>query len=149
MRIVLDTNVLVSGLLSPAAPPGRIVDLVTGLRVAVLHDDRILAEYRDVVARPRLQIEAREAAAVLDVIEREGIHVVAPPLAFTLPDPDDICFLEVAAAADADALVTGNVRHFRPAEGDPDIPVMTPAEFVSRWLQHESGTEPHRPDLAE
>lgn len=145
MRIVLDTNVLVSGLLSPGGPPGRIVDLVTALRVALLHDDRILAEYRDVTARPRLRIEPAEAVAVLEIIEREGIHVAAPPLAATLPDSDDVCFLEVAVAGAAEALVTGNVRHFQPAKGDPGVPVLTPAEFITRWLREESQLPPAHP----
>ena len=53
MRIVLDTNVLVSGLLSPHRPPGEIVRLVSGGLVSLCLDARIVAEYRDVLARPR------------------------------------------------------------------------------------------------
>ncbi|CAN5902596.1 putative toxin-antitoxin system toxin component, PIN family [soil metagenome] len=141
MRIVLDTNVLVSGLLSPGGPPGRIVDLVTALRVLVLHDDRILAEYREVLARPRLGIRTVEAAAVLDLVERDGILVSAPPLAIDLPDPDNLPFLEVAIAGRADALVTGNERHFVLSGREPPIPVTNPASFLTLWLLREHASE--------
>ena len=133
MRIVLDTNVLVSGLLSPAGTPGRIVDLATSLRVTLVFDDRILAEYREVLARPRLRIAPTEAAAVLDLIEKEGLLVSAPPLGLELPDPDDLPFVEVAEAGGAVALVTGNTRHFAPLRGTFSVPVLTPAEFLASW----------------
>jgi len=98
VRVVLDTNVLVSGFLSPRRPPGRVVDLVTTGHLLLLHDDRILAEYREVLARPRFAIRPAEAAAVLDLIVHEGILCPAPPLSVPLPDPDDLPFLEVAVA---------------------------------------------------
>ena len=53
MRIVVDTNVLVSGLLSPHGPPGRMVDGIVAEELVVLFDDRILDEYRDVLGSPR------------------------------------------------------------------------------------------------
>ncbi len=135
MRIVLDTNVLVSGLLSPQGPPGRILDLVTSGDVVVLYDDRVLAEYRDVLARPRFRFAASQQAAVLDFIEAEGELVPSPPLDVKLSDPDDLPFLEVAAAGAADALVTGNQRHFAPADGTHQVCVRTPAEFIIDWLE--------------
>lgn len=133
MRIVLDTNVLVSGLLSPAGTPGRIVDLVSSLRVTLIFDDRILAEYREVLARPKLRIGPGEAAAVLDLIEKAGLLVPAPPLPLQLPDPDDLPFVEVAEAGGAAALVTGNTRHFTPLSGTITVPIVTPAEFRQSW----------------
>jgi uncharacterized protein len=135
VRIVLDTNVLVSGLLSPLGPPGRIVDLVVAERVTVLFDDRIVSEYRDVLARPRLRIHPADAAAVLDLIVRGGQHLPAPPLDVELPDPDDAPFLEVAVAAAADALVTGNERHYRPVHGEHFARVRTPAAFLAEFTR--------------
>ncbi|HEU0302138.1 MAG TPA: putative toxin-antitoxin system toxin component, PIN family [Longimicrobium sp.] len=140
MKIVLDTNVLVSGLLSPAGPPGRILDLAISLHVTVVFDDRILAEYREVLARPRLRIAPAEAAAVLDLIEKEGLLVSAPPLGLELPDPDDLPFVEVAEAGAAAALVTGNARHFAPLRGTFSVPILTPAAFLERWAAWEHGT---------
>lgn len=133
MRIVLDTNVLISGLLNPRGIPGRILDLISGGHVGVLYDDRILAEYREVVARPRLRIQPMEAALIIDGIESNGWLVPAPPLDVELPDPMDLPFLEVAEAGHAAALVTGNGRHFTPVRGHVAIPVLTPAEFFELW----------------
>src|SRR5688572_26063680 len=133
MRIVLDTNVLVSGLLNPAGPPGRILDLVTTGHVAVVYDDRILAEYRAVLARPRLRIEPMEAAWIIEQIEQGGSLIPSPPLDVELPDPQDLAFAEVAEAAAVVALVTGNGRHFIPLRGTLAVPVLTPAEFLQSW----------------
>jgi predicted nucleic acid-binding protein len=58
--------------------------------------------------------------------------VVGVPLPIKLEDPDDLPFLEVAAAAAADALVTGNVRHFRASGGKLAVPVLTPRQLLNR-----------------
>lgn len=139
MKIVLDTNVLVSGLLSPGGPPGRILDLVTSGRILLLFDDRILAEYRDVLARPRLRIAPVEAAGILELIERDGLLTVAAPLAIELPDPDDLPFLEVALAGRADFLITGNVRHFPAVSPGIEVPVIVPTAFLAVWLSRQEG----------
>lgn len=135
MKIVLDTNVLISGLLNPRGIPGRILDLISGGHLAVLYDDRILAEYRDVVARPRLRIEPADGALIIDGIANSGFLLPAPPLDVELPDPMDLPFLEVAEAGHVSALVTGNGRHFIPVRGHVTVPVLTPAEFFELWQQ--------------
>ena len=135
MRIVPDTNVLVSGLLSPQGPPGRVLDLVTSGAVVVLYDDRTIAEYREVLARPHFRFGTARVAALLDQIEAEGELVPSPPLSVTLPDLDDLPFLEVAAAGAADALVTGNQRHFTPVAGAHEVRVLAPLEFITLWIE--------------
>lgn len=138
MRIVLDTNVLVSALPSPHGTPARILDLVISGAVVLLFDDRVLAEYRDVLARPKLRIAPAESAFLLDFIETEGVLVSAPPLPLDLPDPDDLPFVEVAVAAAAGALVTGNTRHFAAAARTISIPILSPAEFIELWHRREA-----------
>jgi uncharacterized protein len=64
MSIVLDTNVLVSGLLNSNRKPGRIIDLVISGRIRLFYDDRILAEYADVLERPELEIDPVHARAI-------------------------------------------------------------------------------------
>jgi uncharacterized protein len=100
--------------------------------VSLLHDERILGEYRSVLARPRFGFDQGDVRIVLEQVERRGERVLAPPLPITLPDPDDLPFLEVAAAGRADALVTGNARHFEPSKGTHAVPVISPAEAVRR-----------------
>ena len=130
MRLVLDTNVLVSGLLNPRGAPGRLLDLLLAGQIVPLFDDRIVAKYREVLARPRFGFEDRDARAVLDYLTLAGEPVAAPPLDVTLPDPDDLPFLEVAAAGRADALVTGNPRHFVPKRGKTAVAVLSPSEVL-------------------
>jgi putative PIN family toxin of toxin-antitoxin system len=132
VRIVLDTNVLVSGLLNPHGPPGRIVDLFLEGTLTLLVDDRIADEYREVLRRPRFELEVTEVAAVLALIDMAGERVAAAPTSIALPDPDDRPFLEVARAGRADALVTGNPRHFAGA-AELGVRVVSPAVFMTGW----------------
>jgi putative PIN family toxin of toxin-antitoxin system len=136
MTVVLDTNVLVSALLSPFGPPARVLDLILTGEIQLAYDDRLLVEYRQVLARPRFGFDSRDLAGLLDYLAVEGRLVVPHPLDVSLPDPDDLPFLEVAAEAGA-VLVTGNRRHF-PADACGDVTVLTPAEFLARW--HEPGS---------
>jgi len=129
IRIVLDTNVLVAGLLSAKGPPGRIVDLISAGEIEVACDTRILAEYRDVLARPELRIDQREAEDVLQHIEHSAMLVRPDRWPEPLPDADDEPFLAVAEASQAICLVTGNIRHF-PARARRDVRVLTPRQFV-------------------
>ncbi len=130
MRIVLDTNVLVSGLLNPYHAPGEIVRLISSGTLTLCYDARIITEYREVLKRPMFRIDPDHIEAVLDQIEAVGRVVAAAPLPDTLPDRDDEPFLEVAVAGQAACLVTGNLRHF-PENSRQGIPVVSPVEFVS------------------
>lgn len=69
---------------------------------------------------------------MLDQIETEGVTVVALPPRASLPDPDDAPFLEVAVAARADVLITGNTRHY-PTRARQGISVLDPAAFLDCW----------------
>ena len=130
--LVLDTNVLVSGMLSPHGPPARILDLLLDGVLALVADDRVFGEYAEVLARPRFQFESRHVRSILELLENRSRRITPPALAFQLVDPDDLPFLELAAAATV-PLVTGNVRHFAPTAGRHGVKVLSPAEFI-RWL---------------
>lgn len=142
MRIVLDTNVLVSGFLSPHGPPGAILRSVLAGSITVCFDDRILSEYRDVLSRGGFAFDADRVDEVLALIEAHGEFVLAETLGVELPDADDAMFVEVASAAGADVLVTGNRKHF-PDEALRDVRVILPGAFVEEYLRN-----PKRPDPA-
>jgi len=128
--IVLDTNVLVSALLSPFGTPARVLDQVLSNVVQLAFDDRILAEYSEVLKRPRFGFPANDIQALLNHIQLNGRQIAAAPARLRkFPDPGDLPFAEVALSAPADVLVTGNVSHFRSLEWR-GIPVLTPAEFM-------------------
>jgi len=135
--IVLDTNVLVSGLLSAYGHPGRIIDFLLTGSVGIAYDDRIWEEYSDVLARPKFMFDPQRVNAVLNFLKLNGRFTLAPPLnqvdMVVVPDVDDLPFAEVAVAAKVDALVTGNTRHFSFMETQP-IPVLSPAKFARVWL---------------
>src|ERR1039458_3464407 len=112
-RAVFDTNVIVSGFLSPAGPPGRIIEWLRSGAVQAVLDDRITAEYAEVLARPIFQLPTAEVDIVLAALRARAFWVEAAAGQRTgnLPDPDDAPFLDCARTAGV-PLVTGNLRHF-------------------------------------
>ena len=117
MRIyaVIDTNVLVSALLRYESVPGQVMaQALTGQIIPLLNDD-ILAEYTEVLARPKFHFPAPAVTALLEGLIRRGLFVDAGPVDELLPDPDDAVFYEVTMEARKDrgaCLVTGNLKHF-------------------------------------
>lgn len=128
MNIVLDTNVIVSGLLSPFGPPAQIVRMIASGRIVLCYDARILTEYREVLLRPKFLFSKESVEALLDQITVTGVIVAGMPLRYELPDKSDEPFLEVALAGNS-PLVTGNVKHF-PKNKRQGVPVLSPAVFV-------------------
>lgn len=130
MRVVIDTNVLVSALLHPGRVPDQALTALHVHRGVVVHDPRIVAEYRAVLARPKFAAVAPSAADALLArlcAHGEALDTVAP-WAGDMTDPDDRAFVEVALAGRADALVTGNVRHFPSTLA---FAVLTPAALLA------------------
>ncbi len=128
MRVVIDTNVLVSGLLTSHGPCGQIVQLALDEQVNWQVDHRILREYRQVLSRPKFQMLACDVSEVCATVEACSEFVIALPLRAELPDLSDRPFLEVAHAAGA-VLVTGNLRHF-PPDCRGAVRVFSPREFL-------------------
>lgn len=131
MRVVLDTNVLVSGLLTPHGASARVLDLMLAGDLVPLVDDRIMDEYRAVLHRPRFGFAPADVATLLAYLTTWAEPIVARPLALELPDPDDVPFLEVASAGAAEALITGNPRHFHPVRGEHRVRIVGPGPFLA------------------
>ncbi len=111
---VLDTNVVVSGLLSPWGPPGRLVDALVSRHLRLAFDDRMELEYREVLSRSRLGIAPVRREAFLAILQFQE-HMTASSWPYSLPpDRDDLVFLEVALETTARTVVTGNLKHFPP-----------------------------------
>jgi uncharacterized protein len=112
IRVVLDTNVVVSAHLQSEGYERHALDLVLAGKLQLAVSEPILAEYAGVLSRPKFAISPKEAAKSLRLI-RAAARIVRPqhPLKVT-SDPDDNRFLECAETARADYLVTGNKRHF-------------------------------------
>jgi putative PIN family toxin of toxin-antitoxin system len=129
MNIVIDTNVLVAGLLSPFGACGKIVRMVSAGELTLSFDARILSEYKEVLRRPMFGFEKEKVAAFLGYIVYRGRAVASSPLSHSLPDPEDEPFLEVTLASQSACLVTGNQKHF-PAERCQGAKVISPNEFL-------------------
>ena len=127
----MDTNVLVSALLTPFGGPSRILELISSGQILLLLDNRIFAEYREVLARPKFQVPSHARQIVLERLSRKALWITTQPLALTLPDKDDVMFVEVAVAGKAYALITGNKRHF-PLKRVRNIKILSPREFLQK-----------------
>ena len=125
---VIDTNVVVSGLLTPGGPSARVLDAVLEGRIRMVYDARILAEYRDVLRRPRFKLNPEAIDAFLGGVR--GQMLVAPvPIPATGPDPDDLIFIEAALAVPERTIVTGNLADF-PEKVLHGTRVITPTQAV-------------------
>lgn len=136
MKIVLDTNVLVAGLLSPFGPCAQIVRLVSSGTLILCVDARILSEYHEVLRRPKFHFEQEMIDSLLDYIDGHGRNVASSPLSHPLPDPEDEPFLEVALAGKAEYLVTGNHAHF-PDHLCQAVKRVSPAGFVQLYRKRQ------------
>jgi uncharacterized protein len=146
VKIVLDTNVLVSGLLKSKGNPAKVLALALTGAVQVCHDRRIAAEYAEVLARPQFKFDPARVRDVLAKLEVDGLSFTLPHTPFGLPDADDEPFLAVALAASADYLVTGNIADYPPSKRHTAC-VVTPAEFISIWRSfHPEAEIPATPD---
>lgn len=131
MRVVVDTNVIVAALLTPGRTPERCLDALRARGATVLVDDRVIAEYRAVIARPKFKsVDPARASALVESIVAAAERVEVTAYAGPMIDGDDRAFVEVALAGRADAIVTGNAKHF---PRDVGVDVLSPAEALARW----------------
>ena len=139
MKVVLDTNVLVSGILKPYGAPGEIVRMVSSGALRLCHDARVLAEYQDVLRRPKFGFRPSDVEALLEYIRVNGHAVLATPLTRRLSDPDDEMFLEVALAGAARHLITGNLSDYA-GHVHRQVQVISPSRFLEWYRAHAEET---------
>ena len=126
---VIDTNVLVSALLSSKDDTATVQVLgkvITG-EIIPIYSNVITKEYREVLSRKKFGLSGELIEYLMSAIEKYGILVDPSPSGITLPDMKDVPFYEVVLEKRADNayLVTGNIKHF------PKEPfVVTPRELL-------------------
>lgn len=129
MRLVLDTNVLVSGFLSGTSPPARLLNAVRDRTVTPVLSSPLVAEYRAVLLRPVLRLDAGKVVEFLAALSERGWYVEPSPIGPAgFPDPSDLPFYATTLAGRC-PLVTGNRKHF-PTDGP--VEVLSPREAVER-----------------
>jgi putative PIN family toxin of toxin-antitoxin system len=112
LRLVIDTNIVVSAALQPEGPQRTVLLLAMTKPAKLYVSDAILTEYREVLSRPELQIRKGLRQQLLQLIRSHSNTVVPRHRLDVTKDPDDDKFLECADVARADYLVTGNQHHF-------------------------------------
>lgn len=127
---VIDTNVFVSAYLSPDGYCSAVLDAVLDRRVFVAYDERIIAEYRDVLSRPRMRIPPADTEHLWNSLIPQQRFVTVPHIKLALPDPDDLPFIEVALRTEDRTIITGNLRHFTAAER-LGVRILSPAQAVA------------------
>jgi uncharacterized protein len=134
MKIVLDTNVIVSGLISTDGTPAQIINLLINGRITILYDDRILTEYVEVLSRKKFGFKKEIIDPLMDFIKNEGEYIGAEPINKRFTDDDDKKFYEVAKTAKAKCIVTGNKAHY-----PNETIVKSPKEFIEMYLSENEG----------
>ena len=124
---VIDTNVLVSALLSRFKDTStvQLLQLLILGEITPIYNDEIFEEYQTVLTRSKFGFPDTLIDETLDVIRRYGMNSSRTEASEQLPDPKDVVFYEVALSVEDSFLVTGNTKHF------PRKPfVVTPAEML-------------------
>ena len=134
LRLVIDTNVLVSAALKPDGLQRTTFLLAITKPGRLYVSTPVLEEYAEVLSRPELSIRKGLRLQLLQLIKNHGHLVAASRQIEVTSDPDDNIFVECADAARADFLITGNRKHF-PAFWK-STKIVTPREFVSLVAPH-------------
>ena len=127
MKIVVDTNVIVSALLNTNGPPAKILSLILNGNLNLLYDNRILFEYIEVLSRKEFGFKEDAISDLIDFIKHEGEYINANPSDTEFQDETDKKFYEVHKSGDAQYLITGNRKHF-----PEDERIITPGEFLGK-----------------
>jgi len=131
MKIVCDTNVLVSATLSNGTPR-RLLRLIACGEVENAVSLEILAEAKNVLVRPKFGFSPEQVTHAIDVFSEISV-LVAPvqPVDVIKDDPSDNRILEAAVAAQADCIVSGD-EHLLNLQSWNGIEILSPADFLER-----------------
>lgn len=111
MRVVIDTNIMVSGVLSPGFKPGRILDLLLDGQLDAVYSTELMDEYREVLLCPKFGSTLCWSTLLAGVEARAVWCAPRPQDTFRSNDPCDQFVVDLAVQVDA-AIATGNTKHF-------------------------------------
>ena len=126
-HVVIDTNVLVSSILTPKGNPAQIMTLISFKELQLFYSSEIIDEYSRVLAYEKLNIPLRAQNHTIEGIKMLGVLIAPTISTIPMPDETDRIFYD-AAIASGSILITGNTNHF------PIEPfIMTPSQFLQKW----------------
>ena len=127
MKVVIDTNVIVSALMNTFGIPARILALVLNGKLKLFYDNRIIFEYIDVLSRKEFFFDLEIINDLFNWFKYDGEYVNAEFSGVKFTDEADKKFYEVYKSGAAQYLITGNIKHF-PREKA----IVTPREFFDK-----------------
>jgi len=128
-NLVIDCNVFISAFIGSDTCFKVLDKAFTDYRVC--YSDATLKELLDTLKRPKFQHirKAERIEMTLQVLHALGAFFTPKPCNMILPDPDDAIYLDLAIAANAECIITGNKKHF-PENLCEDIKILSPSEFL-------------------
>ncbi len=139
MRLILDTNILFSALLSPRGAPGKLLEAWERKKYTLVACDALIAELRDVAGRPFFRARLRASAAELLAagIRDFSLFCPNPPSSPAAPDPKDSYLLALAEASQAELLVTGD-KELLSLKHHKSTKIITPAAMIDTLKARDS-----------
>ncbi|MGA2118777.1 MAG: putative toxin-antitoxin system toxin component, PIN family [Bryobacteraceae bacterium] len=142
MRVVLDTNILLSSLLSPLGAPAQLLDAWERNTFTLVACDELIAELREVAGRPffRARLRASKAELLAAGIRDFSFFCRCLPSGPIAPDPKDSYLLALAEASQAEFLVTGD-KQLLSLKRQKATRIITPAAMIEILKDAESGEQ--------
>ena len=127
LKVVLDTNVLVSALWSKQGNPSSVVEKLFKNEIELCFTDEIIEEYDEVLRREKFGFSKNQVDSFLHELQRNGVLAESAKSTEPFTDETDRKFYDAAKTNDA-VLITGNTKHY------PDKPfILTPHEFLQKF----------------
>jgi putative toxin-antitoxin system toxin component, PIN family len=126
LKIVLDTNIILSAILNGNGQPAKIFDLFLDKEASLYYSEAMIDEYKDVLSRERFKIPKEKVGRVINIIRKLGINIDPITSIFPMTDESDRIFHDTAENATA-WLITGNIKHYP----NKDF-ILTPSDFCKR-----------------
>jgi putative PIN family toxin of toxin-antitoxin system len=133
IRAVIDTNVLVSALISPSGNEALLLLAIGDGYLTPYFSPEICTEYAGVLSRPKFGFASDEISALMTLLQNHGELILAPAISGASPDPYDDKFIACAVVSQADYLVTGNKRDF-PSDRLAPTAVVNAGELLQHIL---------------
>lgn len=131
VRVVIDTNVFVSGLLKSDNPPSNVVDLFIEDKINLIISEEVFSEYIEVLLRPELKVKKDNIIRLISIlILKAEIIKVKTKLDIIERDPSDNKFLECALDGKVDYIITGD-KHLLELKKYKNIKIVDPKTFIN------------------
>jgi putative PIN family toxin of toxin-antitoxin system len=125
MKIVLDTNIIVSAFIKPKGIPGEIISLLLSKKITICYDNKIFSEYVEVLKKSKFNFDNILVDRFPDFIRDNGEYIITEPQRVKFDDEDDKMFYDVYKSSDTNYIITGNKKHFSKEKN-----IITPREYI-------------------